>query len=767
MAVCTNCGAEMRPGNRFCTSCGTPAATPTSGAPVPPQAGPAGLPPTPPSPPQSSPPQPSEAGFPVGQPGHDPGDDPTVIVAGAQAPVAPPHAEPAPGVEVEQTDGSGRRSRRPLVLIVAAIVVVGGLIAAAAVLLLRDGDEIAGGSDYRGPNDDLVFLQSFQGDGDVEISWARTDSDDRPVEFFNGEFFTSARLVGRGLRGSTLDAGGPVIAAVGEDGDRSVVVYDPDDDAFTELLGGGDDYDVYYDPDDDRALVVEFRSSNSRCYAGDPDDELLRVARADGCFFSPLGTYVLAYDRDDDELDFEVLDLEGRRVLRGSSLEVPAFTDDEASIVQIDGSADRATAQLVSLDSGEVVAESDRDAAASFLDSSADGEVLVGLHDGEGSGRLQLLRPNGSVVDLLENEGPFAVGFLDEEGTEVLVRSVTVDGTQLSIVRGVDGAEPSTDRVASDIWDVRLPFAGERNGHFVAVSREDDDEDALLLVSTDAGVVETDVDDYGPIGYLDDVELVGGDRMVITIGTEADEGVANSLLVASLTEGTVEYLLEDWAHINLSDALPSGESFAITGREERSDSDEVVAAVGVDGDVEIVDEADDVLRAIFSRNRDRLLYTTSDGDAYDTYRYELGERGRPELLYGDLRIQSAGWTNGTRSRVGGLMNFEVPLPTSYCDEELPGREVLVATGGEISASLDEFGTATFCLAVPADGDVTIEVSSTFDPVMNIYGDSNSYYDDDTNGSDPLISDFFEEGAYLVEITGYRGSSGSFTITASS
>lgn len=726
---CTTCGNTLIAGNRFCTSCG--AANP--GASSPPTGALSGLAP--------------------------PASTPAPVAAPPSAASAPPSSDvPAPPTTAA-TGGSGRRFGPRIVV---AIVVVMVVAVVAFVVLQRGGD----GDGYAGSDRDLVVLTSYDRDGDADESTvSRLGDDGQPVSLGDGAF-DSADVLGTGR--AVARSGGPVVGQVYEDDGAIVVSADPGSGEVVELLGESDGFDVSYDPDGDRVLVVESSGSDERCHAGPVSGPLERIGRGDTCFFGPDGRLVLIADFDDDgEVDFEVVSLDGSRVYEGSSARLPEFTRDGGHLVVFDGNDEQVAAVLVGLDDGLEITSAERGDDAAVLASDGSGRVLVATQ-ADDEVVLELLDPVGTTTELLTNEGPVVGDFLDDTSGTVIAVTTDEDGAGLrTLAPAGDGADIVEERIAdADEIDLRIAPAGLRAGRFVAIATEDDEDDAVVHVSTDAGVVEIDATEVGSTWISK-----SGDRLFMVAAEGSDDDFLEYGIVAvDLGDGTFEWIVEGWYDIAIADVRADGTGVVAVGFEESDDDEQVVVHVSADGTTEFVEEAEWFGRISYTADGGGLIVPVvgsfDDPDEIDTFEYRLGARSQPELLYSGQEISAAGWDDlDAPTPLFSANGIEAPLPTAGCVETLPGLEVVTAGDGA-SGFVDVAGAATYCLEVTEATRLVVRVVGFdgFDTTLGISGGNGlEFFNDDYDDLDPLIDEFFEAGAYEVTVRGFEGSSGSFDL----
>ncbi len=98
-----------------------------------------------------------------------------------------------------------------------------------------------------------------------------------------------------------------------------------------------------------------------------------------------------------------------------------------------------------------------------------------------------------------------------------------------------------------------------------------------------------------------------------------------------------------------------------------------------------------------------------------------------------------------------------------CFDAVGNVAVLESSYGFVDGSLDAGGSASYCLSVAESASVTVSVSSEIDTVLNIVGNDFSVSDDDTNGLNPEVSEFFEAGVYEIIVSGYDGQAGEIVV----
>lgn len=554
-------------------------------------------------------------------------------------PVTPKVVEPAaaptsPSVSIGAV--FAKKNAKTLGIVGAAIVVAVGAFA----VVRGGGDSVAAASNYSGPNSDMVYLAQLDRSGYTD-SWAFTKvgSEERPTEMSDGGFIPAVLL---SSDQNLFEVGGPMLGVRSERGDLQVVSVEANGDEATVLLDGGDDYEVFYDSDRKLVNVVETRPSGQRCYTGKVEDRLERISNADVCWFSPDGRYVISAEFESSDVEYEVLGIDGTRILRGDSVRQPLLTATGNALVALDGSTDRHSATLIDIKSGEVKAESERGADVEVLDSNLSGDVLVLSRDDRGTRTLEVLSEDGTATKVIDNDGSISAAFVHDKTSDVAVVVSTESGKELSVAvlesDGTVNLEPVTD---GDYLSFAVLEDGRRAGDLIAVAQMSGDSDAVLFVATAAGMVEIDLDDHVDVTSV--VRASNSARIFATVDSYPDDGYqVTSLLTVDVSSGEYEWLLEEWDYLAIEDVRADGKGLVVTGREDRRDRDEQAAAISVDGSPEFIDEADSFGYVRYLKDQNIVMYT-SYADGATTYQHKIGSRTQPTVVYEDSAVQHAGW----------------------------------------------------------------------------------------------------------------------------
>jgi hypothetical protein len=627
-----------------------------------------------------------------------------------------------------------------------------------------------GGNDaaYQGPQQDLVVLAEYpNGTGRVTVtSWG---SDDRPTPIADDGFVPAEVLLAPGdVQGDIASYGGPLVGTV-RNGDEISVVAESEGE-FVELLSGESAYSVSYHPPSGNVLIVEDRGDGQRCYAGRIGDTVERVGRGDACAFSPDGSSVLVADVDSD-YDYEVRDLSGELLVSGSSIVAPAFAPTGGHLVLADGSAERRSVLLQRVSDGVVVSESSRGDFFEVVDITTSDSVLVFIGDEEGWGSYERLDPDGGRTEVIDVDGGSSLAFVDEDGSTILAALQTDDGARVALIQ--PGGETPETVVASvdageSVW-MSTPTIGRRDGTFVVVEQSEDS--GVIRVGDVVNGVEIDID--GDVFRVDAVQSAESDSLFLEVEWDDDGDSVSGLLAVDPNGGEFSWI-DDWSDLSVTAVSPDGVTATVVGY-ETGGGDRMAVVVGVDGEVEIVDEATELVGVRFGQDGRSVLYTVVEDGDVDTFEYEIGSRRTPQLVYGDASVVAAGWSHRTHP-IGFLpaRRIQARMPVGTCADEFPGLDA-IRPGGSESGSIDSYQSRVVCLDVAAETVVSIVVDSTFDSVLSVagpYGGTATFQtesaDDTSRGANEYDAALYDlrlaPGAYEIEVSGYDSSSGTFTLS---
>lgn len=647
-----------------------------------------------------------------------------------------------------------RRTRRALILAVVALLLAGG---AGGYLLVTgsDGEEVA--------SSPVMVLD----DDDGTSWWTTFGSTARPIEIGDG-FYQATRLGTASDWAGVVGAGGPLLGTVTSDGSPQVVLVDQQSEDVTVLLDGGDSYSVYFDDATSTVFVVETRSSKARCHAGPLGGDLVSVTRGDGCSFSPDGRLAVSWEQQDEEdgVAFEVVTVAGDGRFSGESEVPPLFTRDGSGLVVVEARGDSQWVSILELSSGEPVAESSQSSSTSVLDLGPSGGVLVGSADDEVAS-IEYITPGKPATLVVEEQGSASGALLGGDGLSALVVTADGDRAVAQVARwGAGAPEAELEEIATA--DQLTGYATLDSSAYVVTEQDDSDEDAVMHVGTGSGVVEVDLNDFEGVDAVD--LSVDGGTLVAQVFTDGGESVVS----VDLGTGEVTWLLEAWNSVYVDRISADGSTILADGRENSDDSTAQVFVLRGSGDIEYIDEADTIGRVVFSPDGSSVVFTGYDGDARDVFRYVLGSKKRPEVLQADFALGSVGWdaAEGQR-RLRTLSGVEMSTVGRACSVDfsyLPAFTV----GESVSGTIEYEGVAEYCLEVTEEAFVSVYVEGDFDSFLSIDGpygvDSYPYWvsdsNDDWNGSTNAgLSLTLPPGAYQIDISGYSGNYGSFTLFA--
>ncbi|WP_291378246.1 hypothetical protein, partial [Demequina sp.] len=520
---------------------------------------------------------------------------------------------------------------------VVGVVVLLGAVAAAFTFVIGGNDD----GPYEGPATDLVVLEA-RSDGEVTgYSIASFGSEDRPVTISDSIFQPATLLGTDGV--SIASVGGPIIGGYDQDGDYTVVSVDHETGSVTRIRTlDSATADVYYDPKTEEVVVVAYGSEESTGYVGTVEDGLSVVARGQSLRVSSMTGSFLALDSVDDGYTYELTDKSGVRVLRGNSLDLPAFAWDDEALVVLTGETGSEGVSVFDATTGTEMFSLERaDQMRTF--GAVDDYLLVGRADDEGNAVVQRVSRSGEVVDVLEAVGSVQATFAGA-GDRVAVAYRPSEGEDVVLGLATGGDLAVQELASGD--SVVLYASPQAPAGLVAAMITVEPQDPALMVVSDFTSVSIDIPSDDGTAWLQSVKTDAEGRYAYANVTymQGDTSVA-SLIAIDLRRGTFEWLVEDWSYVEVADITSGGDAVIVAGVDD--DAQEQVIVANFDGTVEFVDSVPQAYRAMFSQDEAQVLFTRLGAEGWagdvDVVSYERGSNRVPTVMWTGVSLEFAGW----------------------------------------------------------------------------------------------------------------------------
>ncbi len=417
---------------------------------------------------------------------------------------------------------------------------------------------------------------------------------------------------------------------------------DDNDDALTPIFDSRENTTYGYVFREGKDIVViESRSSSERCYHARKGSPAKRVAKADACTPARNGNAIFTQDTNSKGLSLSVMDLDGEHETQ--------LLEDEENISNV----------LISSDASRVlyIEEKPNESQIFMLDGKTgdkigQGEELLRI---EGAGFAQ---QGNRAYYLGENDDDEMELFTFIDGVSVSVAqgysvgaALNRDGSQLIYLIGDEDDEKTlyvhpTSGNGEDVQVLRgnLTFALMESPERILIGEQDKDELAIYSASITGGNLlqlyrEDDMD-------VESAYYIRGENMLYLLLRDTDEMMY--LYVVNTENGEGALLVDEWAGIEILDSAKDGSRVVLTGVEDIGDEQILYLADSTTGTdpVELDDDADDYVNAVFTRNGKEILYTAITG--YDSDEVEIRQikaKGGShfETLYTEAYLIDAGW----------------------------------------------------------------------------------------------------------------------------
>jgi len=439
------------------------------------------------------------------------------------------------------------------------------------------------------------------------------------------------------------------------DSDRLLLWYDLDDETVIQQMRVGDKEPAKVIEsgaelrwgnvvnDFEFLFLEESRDGEERCYVAMPGGEAERVAKAERCSVSLGGAAVYFSEVDGGETTLSVTDINGENeaVLLDEVEGVDSYRvsadGSHAAYVQEDGGEYQL--YLIERGSGKEDGVSDEVSLITDYGFVPDSDILYYIvREDADDQELQLYTSEGNR--------PIAEGVAIDTGASVDGRylAYTVedkDGEETLYVHPVRGDD---DVEVADGEDIEFGFILAAPSRLVVlITEEGSDEFKVLSASPDGSdVVELLSEDDAT---FDRVVFVSGEP-TLYIYMEGEDGQV--LFVTPANKATGFRLLEGWASIELLNRSSGGRSLVFWAAEEAGD-DPVLYSVAVQEGadaVELDDDGEEFLNAVFTSDGQFVLYTAdtgNDDDDVEVRRVRVDGEEKFETLYDEAILVDVRW----------------------------------------------------------------------------------------------------------------------------
>ncbi len=467
------------------------------------------------------------------------------------------------------------------------------------------------------------------------------------------------------------DDGDAVLMSLEKGGKEGTEVISTNATSVVAVTSAGSDY----------ILIVEILDDQARCYAGKPGEEATRLAKGDGCSISDNFSKVYAWEVDGDQTTVTTIGLNGKNetVLLDEAEGVVAgamqFSPDASRLAFVKDTGEGQ--QVYWVEEGQeplaVGAEFPGVIEFGFIPGS-DGLYFIVENE---EGTLELYT---SESETLVAAGVQIAAAFDKDGNYLIYQTMDEDGEAAIFTRKIN-----SDTSQEILTGEGLTFSlSATNPPKIVIQAVDGDEYTVYTADLDGKNLVEVFSENNLAGTIIR-HLQGGDQLFISYKLAGGEW---SFFVTPAGKADGFVALDEWAAFDLFNISANGKTLLFEGRESAGD-DPILYSLALEADaspVELDDDNEGILNAVFSENGRDVLYTASTGSAADDYEIRLapanGEE-KPAVLYEEAQLEDVQWhtfkpflnTQWTALREG----------TSFCPGA-PSIQVGDALETQISAS---------------------------------------------------------------------------------
>ncbi len=452
---------------------------------------------------------------------------------------------------------------------------------------------------------------------------------------------------------------------------------------------------MQYLPDSSRIFIRENREETIRCYVANQGEEADRTARGDDCWRLEGNDRVAVEDWDDRELTLTLMDLNGENE--------ETILDGAEDIVSYRFSADTSwITYQQDLDDGQRIILLDRESGETLTESSEFVEIKQFGFIGDSNTIYYIAENDDGELEIhfSDKSEPVAVAYsfglaTNSDGSDVVFAAGDEDG-EIGIFAFDKQEDVSHELLIGD--DLQFTLLDEAGKVFI----KEKDSDDLRLYTTNldgSNLVEIFQEDDLNISssyYLPDSGLL------YFIFTDNDND--QYLYVSPVGSDEGYYLLEEWHNITLMNLSPDGRLLVFEGQEDSGDDPVlfIVDTSGEEREIEIDDDNEDYLNAIFAPDGDSIIYSArhgTDEDDVSVFQALISGEENPTELYNEAYIADARWAE--LWALNNLNRFFFTSPSLASSSPCPGARSLSAgdvVEGQIDADSHE------CYRLRAGGD---------------------------------------------------------------
>ncbi|MBN1979361.1 MAG: PD40 domain-containing protein [Anaerolineae bacterium] len=506
---------------------------------------------------------------------------------------------------------------------------------------------------------DEILLAFPNGDGEADLCLLKLGQDqDQGTLLAEGvqSTYLSFPLIKDGVYQSRI---GGSYGAFLPDSDRLFLWYRLDDDIVIQQMriGDAEPIEVLESGADSLAVgffikpglfaVRENMDGQARCHVAKLGQESEQLAKADYCYFSSDGSALLYKDESSrGEATLTVVDIARQKeeVLLDEfeGLGSTALSSDGSRVAYVQEDGGEYQLFLMERRSGEEVEVTDEVASVYFFGFPPTGrELYYSIREDEDDDEVQLYA-------LSESDQPIA------EGIEISL-DFSPDGRYMYyVVRDDDGqgtlyARPVAGGEGVEVAEGEgVMFEAVRTSPARLLVVVLEGEDVTLLSADYGGNAVVELWSGDDVDLRDGAYLLNNSMLYLRIEDQGDG--EDALFVTPVDKDTGFYLLEDWDSIQPMALSPNNRTLVFSAVEDSGD-DPVLYSVEVkDGaePVELDDDAEGLVNAVFTSDGRYVIYTAITGDDSDDrevrrVRADGGEEY--ETLYEEATLVDARWAD--------------------------------------------------------------------------------------------------------------------------
>jgi hypothetical protein len=561
----------------------------------------------------------------------------------AEKPPAAPPPEPPKEPPTEVSTPPGDDGSKKQLIFGGAVGAVGVLLILALIIVLAFNSGLVGGGG--GGKNIIIGFPDNDGNYDVYLVKPGEDEDDgvriaKDVDLGGSAFYViednevTGFIEGLGFIPNTSQ----VLFSYVDDGETILEQMRVRDDETSDLFDSEDWFQVGVYPDKDLMVIFEYRDEGARCYVANFGEEADRIDKGTDCWPSYDGRTMMVIDEDDDETAFTLHDLRresDEEVLKAEDVAAYAISPDMSMIAYVvNSSDDEQELHLYDIDKEEDE-DIEEDYAIPDFDFTMAGELYYVVQDDDGN--MEAFVHGG--------DGAFAEG-------EVMSITPSPEGDYLIIVSGEDEEDLEVYSYlmrkgeAEEIHDgeyLEVAIASDPLQLFIS---EFADGDLTIYTGDMDGRKLDEIYDESDVIYFDIWTVTGHEYFYLEVETE--DGA--TLFACRAGDDECSPLLEEWYSFTLLNISANGRYLVLAAVEDSGD-DQILYSVRLGSDPEVVeldDDAEGIINAVFAANDRDVLYTAINGDDPDEISINsvpVSGNDKPEELHDEAQLFAVEWGN--------------------------------------------------------------------------------------------------------------------------